>query len=76
MRTNIVTSRVSDRVIEPRRTIIDVVPFVGWVREHVGRYDPAVIPEIATQWKILQSGFILGGTEFEEDFIATQECTN
>ena len=76
MRTNIVTSRVSDKVIEPRRTIIDVVPFVGWVKEHVGRYDPAVMPGIATQWKILQSGFKLCGAEFEEDLIPTQQCAN
>jgi hypothetical protein len=76
MRTNIVrTSRVGAQVIEPRRTIIDVVPFVGWVKEYVGKYDPAVIPEIATQWKILQSGFWLCGTECE-DLIPTQESAN
>ena len=75
MRTNIVTSRVSAKAIEPRRTIIDVVPFVGWVKEHVGRYDPTVIPEIATQWKILQSGFMLCGTEFDDDLIP-QQCAN
>lgn len=66
MRTNNVTSRISTEVIEPRLTITDVVPFVGWVREHVGRYDPAVIPEIATQWRIVQSGFMLSATEFED----------
>ena len=76
MRTNIVTSRVSAKVSEPRRTIIDVVPFVGWVKEHVGRYDPAVMPLIATQWKILQSGFMLCGTEFEEELISTQGRAN
>ena len=76
MRTNIMNSRVGAKVIEPRRTIIDVVPFVGWVREHVGKYDPAVMPEIATQWKILQSGFMLYGTEFEEELISTQGRAN
>ena len=75
MGRNIVNSRVGAKVIEPRRTIIDVVPFVGWVKEHVGRYDPTVIPEIATQWKILQSGFLLCATEFE-DSMPTQECAN
>jgi hypothetical protein len=75
MRTHIVTSKVGAQVIEPRRTIIDVVPFVGWVREHVGRYDPAVMPGIATQWKILQSRLIFCATEFE-DLIPTQERAN
>jgi hypothetical protein len=75
MRTNIVTSRVGANVIEPRRTIIDVVPFVGWVKECTGKYDPAAMPEIATRWKILQSGFLLCGTEFE-DLVLTQECVN
>jgi hypothetical protein len=69
------TSRVRAEVIEPRRTISDVVTFVGWVKEHVGRYEPAVMPEIATRWKILQSGFILCATE-EEESIPTQECVN
>jgi hypothetical protein len=75
MRTNILTSRTSAKVIEARRTIIDVVPFVGWVKEHVGRFDPAVMPEIATRWKILQSRFILCATEFE-DLIPTQRWAN
>jgi hypothetical protein len=69
------TSRVRAEVIEPRRTISDVVPFVGWVKEHVGRYEPAVMPEIATRWKILQSGFMLCATE-SEDLIPTRERTN
>jgi hypothetical protein len=60
------TSRISTEVIERRLTIMDVVPFVGWVKEHIGRYDPAVIPEIATQWRIVQSGFTLSATEFED----------
>jgi hypothetical protein len=72
---NVVTSGVGAKAIEPRRTIIDVVPFVGWVRKHVGRYDPAAMPEIATRWKILQSGFILCATE-SEDLIPTQERAN
>jgi hypothetical protein len=71
MRKNMVTTKVRAEVIEPRRTISDVVPFVGWVKEHVGRYDPAVMPEIATRWKILQSGIVLCATEFE-DLIPTQ----
>jgi hypothetical protein len=62
-------------VIEPRLAIIDVVPFVGWVKEHVGRYDPAVMPEIATRWKILQSGFTLTATDFE-DLVPAQRCAN
>jgi hypothetical protein len=75
MRTNIVTSKAGAKVIEPRRTIIDVVPFVGWVKEYVGRFDPAAMPEIAKQWKDLQSGLAPCSTEFE-DLILTQECAN
>jgi hypothetical protein len=73
MRTNIdVTSRVG--AIEPRRTIIDVVPFVGWVKEYVGKFDPARMPGIAKRWKIVQSGLGPCGSEFE-DLIPTQECS-
>jgi hypothetical protein len=74
MRTNtVVTSRIG--AVEVRRTIIDVVPFVGWVNEYVGNYDPAVIPQIAALWEILQSGRVACDTEFE-DLILAQECTH
>jgi hypothetical protein len=61
-------------MIEPRRTIIDVVPFVDGLR-NTGKYDLAAMPEIAMRWTILQSGFVLCGTECE-DLVLTQECVN
>lgn len=76
MRTNIVPpSSAGAKVIDPRRTIIGVAPFVGWVKEFVGKCDPVEMPKIVTGWKILQSGFVVCDTEFE-DLTPTQECTN
>jgi hypothetical protein len=71
----VVDPRVDAQVIEPRHTIVDVVPFVGWVKEYVGKYDPALMPEIAKQWKILQSRLVPCDTELE-DFIPTQAFVN
>jgi hypothetical protein len=74
MRTKIVaTSRIG--AIEARRTIIYVVTFVGWVKEYVGNYDPAVIPKIAGWWEMSQSGLSPCGTEFE-DLISAQGCAH
>jgi hypothetical protein len=68
-------ARLGAQVIEPRCTIVDLVPFVGWVKEYVGKYDPALMPEIAKRWEFLQSGLLLFGTEFD-DLIPIQECAN
>jgi hypothetical protein len=69
----VVTSRIG--AVEARRAIIDVVPFVGWVKEYVGNYDPAVIPQIAGWWEMLQGRLATCDTEFE-DLISAQECAH
>jgi hypothetical protein len=60
----VVTSGVG--AFESRRTIIEVVPFVGWVNKYVGNYDPAVIPQIAGWWEMLQGGLEPCGSELED----------